>query len=271
MRFIKQGGLILGIVALCAIFSVWVHIDRDWHTFANAAQISKWNGYTLGTGTASIKAWNGKTLGTASGNVNAINGDTLYLGAAYTDIYISSATHDFGTITVGAYTGTWMYTVTNAHATQTYLFQSLTFTGTNATDFSSASNNCTGFITPSGTCVGVINFNPYTTGSRAGTFQLPYTSTWSASLAAGTATLAFGTVTYTATSALPNTMTAGATTSVYPGSVTCDATIATYYAGSITTGALAAGGTRVATITFTPNNTATAQAHNGNCYVSFTW
>ena len=84
---------------------------------------------------------------------------------------------DFGDVAVGT-SSIVIFTAYNQSPTS-FSFQTITFTGANSTDWSILTSN---IYTPipayTGTGTVGMQFSPATSGSRAGTANFPYTSTW---------------------------------------------------------------------------------------------
>jgi hypothetical protein len=101
-------------------------------------------------------------------------------GSGIGTIWVYPSPRNFGTVTVGGAASTYTCTVYNQSAT-TYSFDAnpLTFTGTNAADWSQVSNACTTALVPyTSSCTFEVAFSAQATGARAGQAQLAYTSTW---------------------------------------------------------------------------------------------
>jgi len=90
----------------------------------------------------------------------------------YPDIFVTPASHDFGSLDVGSSSPAQTFTVNNTGDAE-LLIGTIYLTGTNATEFSIQNDNCSNqTLTPSGTCTVDIIFSPTSEGAKSADLSL---------------------------------------------------------------------------------------------------
>ena len=211
----------------------------------------------------------------ATGSPQAVSLSGTTPAATAPQAALTPATANFGSVTIGSTSSAQTFTLTNA-GTAALPITSVGLTGTNATLFALASNNCGTSLAAGAACNVTITFTPTAAGSATATLSIvDSVGTQSATLSATGAAVAapqaaltpttgaFGSVNVGSTSAAQTFTLSNAGTAALPISgITLGGTNASAFsfAGNTCGESLAAGSSCTLTVTFTPTAAGTASA-----------